>query len=242
MDRDFKTLAIVLRRENRGERNALLTLLTPDMGLLSVIAFGAGRGAGSSRSPLYGEGVFSLERKNENSIYLKDTEIISEHETAKDSVEKIGWVSLFSELVIKARVVDSSIYRLYTSVLDSITSDNIDKCAVYFLSHFLLLEGLSGDWENCPVCGKKYDEGEVLGFSTITSSASCSTCDTLSSTLILPPNARRYVSHVSLADLDEALSYTISRDFVRRISRYLMRSLEYVFPAKLMTIESGLIS
>lgn len=242
MDRDFKTLAIILRKENRGERNALLTLLTPDMGLLSVIAFGAGRGAGNSRSPLYGEGVFSLERKSENSIYLKDTEIISEHEAVKDSIEKVGWVSLFSELVIKGRTADSSVYRLYTSVLDGMTSDNIDKCAVYFLAHFLLLEGLSGDWENCPVCGKKYGEGEILGFNTIFSCASCSSCDTLSSALILPPNARRYVRYVSFSDFDEAVSCTISRDFVRRISRYLMRSLKYVFPARLMTIESGLIS
>lgn len=242
MDRDFKTLGIIVRKENTGERNSRLTLLTPDMGLMPVTAFGAGRGAGSARAPLYGEGVFSLERKNGNTVYLKDTQIISTHDSVSSSIDTIGWVSLFSELIIKSRTADSRIYRLYTSVLDNADDDNINKCAVYFLTHFLLLEGMSGDWETCPACGKRYEEGEILGFNTIAAGASCSSCDTLSSSLILPPNARRYVMKVSRVDIEEALGYSIRQDFVRRISRYLLRSLEYVFPAKLMTIESGLIS
>lgn len=155
MDRDFKTLGIIVKRENRGERNVLLTLLTPDMGLLDVLSFGGGRGASSYRAPLYGEGVFSLERKSGTNNCLKDTQIISEHEWVKDSIEKVGWASLFSELVIKSRSAESGIYRLYTSVLDSMTDENVDRNAVYFLIHFLLSEGLSGDWETCPMCGRR---------------------------------------------------------------------------------------
>ena len=242
MDRDSKTLGIILKRENRGERNSSLTILTPDNGLITVTAYGSGRGAKSYRAPLYGEGVFSIERKNEYSISLKDTEILSEHEWVKDSVEKIAWVSLFSELVIKARTTGSEMYSLYTSTLDNINDDNIERVAVYFLSHFLKQEGLSSDWETCPMCGKRYDEDEVLGFSTLSSSAVCSACDTLSSSLILPPNARRYILRVSQSNIRDSLSFSISDSFVRRISRYLMHSLVYVFPSKLMTLSSGLIS
>ncbi len=242
MDRDSKTLGIIIRRENRGERNASLTILTPDNGLITVTAYGSGRGAKNYRAPLYGEGVFSIEKKSENAISLKDSEIISEHEWVKDSTDKIGWVSLFSELVIKAKSTGSAVYSLYTSTLDSINDENIDKVAVYFLTHFLKEEGLSGDWETCPMCGKKYEEDEILGFSTVSSSAVCSSCDTLSQELILPPNARRYILRVSESNIGEALSFGISESFVRRISRYLMRSLSYVFPVKLMTLSSGLIS
>ena len=242
MDRDFKTLGIIVKRENRGERNVLLSLLTPDMGLIDVLSFGGGRGASSYRAPLYGEGVFSLERKNGSVVYLKDTQIISEHEWVKDSIEKVGLVSLFSELVIKSRSADGGMYKLYTSVLDSLTDENADRAAVFFLTHFLLSEGLSGDWETCPMCGRKYDEKEILGFSTLSSSAVCSSCDTLSGTLILPPNARRYCRRVSESTLGEALACGISPEAAKRIRRYLIRSLEYIFPSRLMTIESGLIS
>ncbi len=242
MDRDFKTLAIVVKRENTGGRNAVLSLLTPDSGIISVTAYGSGRGASSCRSPLYGEGIFSLERKGASSFILKDTEIVSEHEWVKDSVEKIGWVSLFSELVVRGRLADGELYRLYTSSLDSITDDNIDPVAVYFLTHYLILQGLSGDWKVCPMCLKKYEDDEILGFSTITNSAVCSSCDTLSGTLILPPNARRYVMRVSSSDISQALSFTIRRETAGRISRYLMRSLRFIFPVRLCSLESGLIS
>ncbi len=242
MDRDFKTLGIVIRKENRGERNALISILTPDMGLLEAVGFGSGRGAKSFRSPLYGEGVFSLERKSENSIYLKDTEIITEHEWIKNNIDSIALSSLFSELVIKSRLVDGRVYRLYTSVLDRMDGDMTDRCAVYFLTHFLSIEGLSGDWKSCPVCGREYQDGEVLGFSTTTGSAVCSSCDTLSQTLILPSNARSYVMWVSLSDMETALGYNISDGAVRRIRNYLVRSLQYAFPARLKSLEAGLIS
>ncbi len=242
MDRDFKTLGIVIRKENRGERNALISILTPDMGLIEAVGFGSGRGAKSFISPLYGEGVFSLERKSENSIYLKDTEIITEHEWIKNDLDSIALSSLFSELVIKARVVDNAVYKLYTSVIDRMGEDKNDRAAVYFLTHFLIHEGLSGDWETCPGCGREYRTDEILGFSTLTSSAVCSSCDTLSSSLILPPNARSYVMWVSRSDIETALGYNISSTAVRRIRNYFLRSLEYVFPARLKSLESGLLS
>ncbi len=242
MERDFKTLGIIIKKENRGERNALVTLLTPDSGLVEALSFGGGRGASSFRIPLYGEGVFSLERKNGNAVYLKDCDIISEHEWVKDSIEGVAWAGLMSELVIKARVVDNAVYKLYTSVLDRMEGDEGGKCAVYFMTHFLLLQGLSGDWENCPSCGRTYGEWEVLGFSTVTGTAVCSSCDTLSSSLILPPNARSYLMWVSRSGIETALGWNISPGALSRIRSYLVRTLRYAFPARLKSLDSGLIS
>lgn len=240
MERDFKTLGIIIRKENRGERNVLLTVLTPDRGLVEALSFGGGRGSSSFRTPLYGEGVFSLERKNGNVVYLKDSDIITEHEWIKESVEGVAWAGLMSELVIKARVVDNAVYKLYTSVLDRM--DGEGKAAVYFLTHFLLLEGLSGDWENCPSCSRPFGKDEVLGFSTVTGTAVCSSCDTLSSSLILPPNARSYVMWVSRSDIETAFGFNISSNALSRIRNYLVRTLRYAFPTRLKSLESGLIS
>lgn len=241
MDRDYRTLGIIIKKANKGERNALLTILTPDEGLLSVTAYGSGRGASSCRAPLYGEGLFSLERKNETSFILKDSDIISDHEEVKESVGVIAMVSLFSELIIKMRAAGSAVYDLFTSVLDSIDDGNRDKCAVYFISHFLIIEGLSGGWESCPVCGRRYDEDEILGFSSVTQSAVCSSCDTYSSTLILPPNARRYILRLTEVRLPEALTFTISESFLKKIRDYLIRTLGCIIPGELLSLKSGLI-
>lgn len=241
MDRDFRTLGIIIKKANKGERNALLTILTPDNGLLYVTAYGSGRGASNCRSPLYGEGLFSLERKNESLFILKDSDMISDHEDVKTSVDVIAMLSLFSELIIKVRAAENDEYSLFTSVLDLINEENRDKCAVYFMSHFLLLEGFSSGWKICPVCGRRYKEDEILGFSSVTSSAVCSSCDTFSSTMILPPNARRYILRLSNSSLEEALSFTISEGFLKRIRDYLIRTLGYIIPGELMSLRSGLI-
>lgn len=238
MMRDEKILAVVVKKEKVGEHTGVITLLTPDDGLVRVTTYGT-KGA---YSPLYAEGLFSIERKNGRTAYLKDTEIITEHEWVKDSVEKVGLASLFSELILASRVGGSSLYRLFTSLLDNMSDDNIYKVSAYFITHFLLIEGLSGDWERCPVCSKVYRDGEVLGFSSLTNSAVCSSCDTFSSTLILPPNARRYIFTISHSDIESALCHNISLDAQKRINRYLIRSLEYVFPVKLKSLQSGLIS
>ncbi len=242
MTRDWKILAIVVKKEIVGEHNEVVTLLSPDNGILRVKSYGSTRGAGKCYSPLYGEGVFSIERKNSSTFYLKDSEIISEHEWVKDSIEKISWTSLFSELVLSSRLGGGALYRLFTSALDNIDGDNIYKVSAYFITHFLLIEGLSGDWETCPVCSKIYGQDEVLGFSSLTNSAVCSSCDTFSSTLILPPNARRYLFVISHSNIEDALCHNISIDALKRIDRYLVRSLEFVFPVTLKAVQSGLIS
>lgn len=241
MDRDFKSLAIIIKKEKKGERNGLLTLLSPDLGLIKAISFGSARSPKGDRFPLYAEGLFSLSKKGENAIYVKDVEILTDHDWVKNNLDKIGWVTLFSELVILSRLCDSKIYSLYTSVLDEMENKNVDRCAVYFISHFLLIEGLSGDWKVCPMCQREYRDDEILGFSTLSGTACCSSCDTLSSSLILPPNARRYIMYVSSSAIETSLAYKISDEFVKKISHYLVRTLEVSFPARLKTIESGLL-
>lgn len=241
MERDFKTLAIAIKREQVREKDLLLTLLTPDNGIIYALSYGSLKSNKAIKVPLYSEGSFSLFKKSASSFYIKDAEIISEHEESKNSIVKIGWTSLFSELIIKGKGSDSLIYRLFTSVLDRINDENIDNCAIYFIVHYLSWMGLGGDWENCPECGKRFGEEEILGYSALVNAPCCSSCDTLSSSLILPPNARRYLKRISEVDIDEALSFSISSLQSHRITRYLTRLLQFSFPLQLKTIESGLI-
>ncbi|MBQ0070256.1 MAG: DNA repair protein RecO C-terminal domain-containing protein [Spirochaetales bacterium] len=167
--------------------------------------------------------------------------MISIHEGIGDDLDRIAWATLFSELVIKGRSVDGSIYRLYAESLDSMEEDDVDRTAIYFLVHYLALSGLCGDYRVCPSCGRAFGDEEILGFSTLTGTAVCRECDNLDGTLILPPNARKYLARVFESSLEEALSLGLSADAARRISRNLLRSLRYVIPAPLKTLESGLL-
>ena len=166
MERDFKSLAVVIKKERKGERDSFITLLTPDMGILRVVAFGSGRSTklGSIYS-LYDEGVFSLSRRGEDSIIIRDKDIISSKDWIRGDLDCLTMCSLFSELVISSHSSTSEIYSLFVSVLDRMENENIDRLTVYFIVHFLSLEGLSGDWESCPICQRRYFDDEILGFS-----------------------------------------------------------------------------
>ncbi|MBQ0070257.1 MAG: recombination protein O N-terminal domain-containing protein [Spirochaetales bacterium] len=63
MERDFKTLGIVVKVENVRENDRLLTIMTPDRGLLKALSFGSRKSIRAVKAPLYTEGYFSLYEK-----------------------------------------------------------------------------------------------------------------------------------------------------------------------------------
>ncbi|MGN1163494.1 MAG: DNA repair protein RecO [Candidatus Ornithospirochaeta sp.] len=242
MERDFKTLGIVVGKTNVRDNDVMLSILTPDHGVMDVFVYGVRKSSRAVRARLFTEANFSLSRKGENGkVYMRDLDVLSLHEGMDADLEKLGWGSLFSEMVVKARCTGGEVYSLFVETIDNMEEGDSDKCAIYFLVHFLRLQGLSGDWHSCPKCQKEYADDEILGFSPRTGCAVCSRCDEMEGTLILPPNARKYLARIYGSTFPQALALVISGEMVRRISRNLMRSLRYSFPGVLKTLDSGLI-
>ncbi len=242
MERDFKTLGIVVGKTNVRDNDVLLSVLTPDYGVMDVFVYGVRKSSRAVRARLFTEANFSLSRKGENGkVSLKDLDVLSLHEGMDESLEKVGWGSLFSEMVVKAGCQGGEIYSLLASTLDHMEEGDVDRSAIYFMVHFLRLQGLSGDWHSCPKCQKEYEAEEILGFSPVSGCAVCSRCDEMEGTLILPPNARKYLARVYGCTFPQAMALSISGEMVKRISRNLMRSLRYSFPGVLKTLDSGLI-
>jgi DNA repair protein RecO (recombination protein O) len=240
MERDSKCFAIVVKTAKVRENDRLITLLSPDRGLFDVYVYGARKSVKSVKAPLYTEGVFSLYQKGENGkISLKDIDVISTHDGILDDLDSNLLASLFSEMVIKGKAQDASIYKLYTEALDALESENLDKVAAIFILHFLALSGLSGTYRECPNCQRVYSDAEVLGFSLSMGVAVCNECDTMNMELILPPNARLYAARALELPFNEALQLGISQEQIQRIAWYLKRCLRYSFPSHLNTLDMG---
>ena len=89
MERDFKTLGIVLKKDNAKDNDVVIRILTPDMGVLEVYVYGVRKSPKAVRASVFTEGVFSLNRRNENGkITLKDVDTLSFHEKIGESLEK----------------------------------------------------------------------------------------------------------------------------------------------------------
>lgn len=242
MDRDSKTLGVVIKTENVKEKDRIISLLTPDDGVIKVLVYGAQKSLKSIKAPLYSEGMFSLYKKSSGEIYtLKDVDLIALHEYISEDLDRIAVASLFSELILKSRSLDPSLYKLYTDAIDYLETVSYRKVVVAFAMKFLELSGLVGDYKTCPVCGRVYRDDEVLGFSASLSTAVCSDCDTMEGRMILPPSARRYLERVLSSDFALSLSLRLSDEQLFRVYRYVLRTLLMCFSDNIETLSSGLL-
>ena len=239
MERDSKGLAIVIRSVKIRDNDRLLTLFSPSLGILQAVAYGARKSIRSIKAPLYTEGNFSLE-KTRRGTTLKDIDVISTHSGIMEDLDRMQAATLFSDLVLTARSAEPELYALYASALDALEDTGFERVVTQFIVHFLTLEGLSGDYASCPVCGRGYGEEEILGFSASEGVAVCHDCDTMDGALLLPPRARAYLRRSIEIPFRDALSLRVSEEQGHRIARYRLRTLPFSFPGKLRSLEYGI--
>ena len=240
MEHDSKGLGVVIRSERVRENDRILTLLSLPLGIIKVISYGARKSIKCIRAPLYTEGVFSLSLSRGDRWSLKDIDVISTHDYLLEDLEKNMAAALFSEMVISGRDTSAELYSLYTGALDLLEFYDSESVVISFIAHCMRLFGLSGDYEVCPVCQRAYRDDEILGFSDTEGVAACSECDTMSGSLILPPNARRFLARTLALSLKESMELRISPEQRHRIFRYMLRSLSLSFPGKLESLEHGI--
>ena len=242
MERDFKTLGIVLKKDNVKDNDVIIRILTPDRGILEVYVYGVRKSSKAVRASVFTEGVFSLSRRTENGkITLKDVDTLSYHEEIGGSLEKTALASLFCEMIIKGKSVDAYVYSLLAAVFDNLEQGEVDLVVIYFIVQYLRVQSLGGDWRYCPECQSEYKDDEILGFSLSLGTAVCNKCDEMNGSFILPPNARKYLARIYECSIKEAGDMRISDEMARRIFRYLLRTLKHSFPVRLNVLETGLI-
>ncbi len=232
-----KGLGIVIRSDKVRNSDRMLTLLSVPLGIVRVISYGSRKSLKAVRAPLFTEGVFSLERGQSELWTLKDIDVLSSHESLFEDLGKNMAATLFAELILTSGSSDQAVYRLFARALDGLERGDHESIAIAFIVNFLSLSGFIGDWERCPVCRREYGEDEILGFSAPEGVPACHDCDTMAMSLILPPNARRYVRRVLETGLDGELS--ISPMQRHRIFRYFLRLLRLSYPGRLRSLEAG---
>ena len=240
MERESKGLAIVAKSERVRESDRLLTLFSLPLGFVKIISYGAQKSIKAIKAPLYTEAVFSLSRSNSGKWVLKDIDVVSTHGFISEDLSKNMAAMLFSDIAISFKDSSETAYSLYAKSLDLLEFYDSERVAISFILHYLALQGLGSDYEACPVCSHVYGDEEILGFSDAEGVAVCFECDTMSRSLILPPNARRFLSRTLSLSIEDSLELRISDVQKHRIFRYMLRSLSLAFPGRLESLEHGI--
>ena len=243
MERDSKELAVVLKVEPKGDVSKLVTLLSADSGVFTAVLYGARKSAKALKVPLYSEGSFSLYRVRErNQCSVKDVDYISLRENILGDFPSLMIGSLISELTITSRMNGAGIYSLVAKCLDELEFGSSPKrVAIYFIINYLELFGTLSSLDFCPVCQKRYADGEILGYSIKEGTLCCMDCDEHDRNLILPPNARAFLIRNLELPLADALSLEISDMMIGRIYSFLLRFLRLSYPMRLKSLDSGML-
>ena len=244
MERDVKGLCLVLKTENTGERDRLLTLFSPSLGMLRCRVYGAQKSKKAAQRPLYSEGNFSLYSVPEKHQWsYKDSDIIAERHEILEDLDRTVAASLFSELIMTSRSEDPYLYELISGAFDRLTvGEDWRRVTISFVVKFLSFFGTLPGFSECPVCQKVYDEREVLGYNDREGTPCCSACDTAEGAMLLPPNARRFLGRTLEVEFGDTFLLGISEVMTERIFRYVLRLLMRSYPTGLKTLSSGLWS
>ena len=159
------TQAIVLRRADTGDNDRMLTLFTPDHGLISAMC----RGCRKQKSPLmaasevFCSGEYVLYRREDHATVVS-CDVREAYYPLRQDVERLSHGAYLVELCALAVQPEEENRRLFVLLsqclaylaYDDVPSRNV---TALFLLGFMSLMGFRPMVAHCAVCGRPLDDG-----------------------------------------------------------------------------------
>jgi DNA repair protein RecO (recombination protein O) len=247
MFRTSTTEAIVLRKVRVGEIHKALTLLTPDAGLLSVMAHGAfkiGSRFGTVSEPFTIIRAYLYHDPVKNQYKLTDAECLRALEGIRHSVARFYVASLWAEVVLKSYAAGgsfASLYRLLAEALVLLEGEleaGLTALSVQVLFRFLELSGQRPELEHCALCGTAHEEHSRSYLSREEGAFVCSACATPGS-LSLPAGSRRYLLGTLSLPLSQAVRVRLEDEALRSLKEAAYFLVQSGLETGLNAIRSG---
>ena len=219
-----KTKGIVINQANSKETDKILTILTPDLGKISVIVKGAKKS--SSKVALSELFVFLdlVLYKNTGDIYvLNSAEIIEMFYNLRIDIEKIYYLTYICRLVSDVATENENSFELMQLLLNTIylfsegKKDNM-FIATVFQIRLLRVLGFNPIIKNCAVCGNE----EVSSFSIRDNGLICLACakqDTGS--ISLSQSTISALKYILVADSKKVFSFSISDNVLSELRLFI---------------------
>ncbi len=180
----YRTLGLILKKEDRGEADQLFTIYTKDFGRLEILAKGIRKITSKLRS---GVDIFYLSEIEfiQGKVYktLTDAILIEKFEGLRKNLLKLKIASKISEFfdnLVREVEADEKIWQLLTETLEKLnnsqpTTDSLQLIYYYFLWNLLSILGYKPELYLCLLCQKKL-KPEILYFSPKEGGIICHNC------------------------------------------------------------------
>ncbi|MFN8496283.1 MAG: DNA repair protein RecO [Anaerolineae bacterium] len=244
-ERLYRTEAIVLKRQDFGEADRLLTILTRERGKLRVIAKGARRT--SSRKAGHVE-LFSqsqlLLAKGRNMDIVTQAQVVTSHPTLYNDLLRYTYASYMAEMVDKFLEEEDphgEVYDLLREGLAALVAEGSDAHLALLMRFFELrllgLVGFQPSLFHCAHCGSPL-AAEDQYFSATAGGALCPNCRSFEADVVpLPLTTLKVARFIQTRDYAQVRTIALSPDVQRDLERLLLRYLTHVLERQLKSVE-----
>lgn len=230
---------LVIGEKNTGESNRLVTILTPDRGVIRAFANGARKiksraGAAtellcySSFTIFKNRDTYSIDEASPNEVFFK----------LRGDIVKLSLAQYFCELAaaIVPENVESEIYlRTLLNSLHFLATDKRDPNIIKAVTELRLVSGAgyTPDLVACAVCGE-YEGGAML-FDTIEGALYCPQCrpSAPASAEEISPSVLAAMRHIIYSDFSKLYNFSLPEETARHLAyvseKYLKAQLERGF-------------
>lgn len=240
----ISTLAVVVREQTLDEQDKLLTLLTPDRGLLTAYAKNARKIKGSmiSSTELLCYSQFYI-FKGRNGYFIDKAENHTIFFGVRQDIEKLSLATYFCQLCCELvpeednqdgylRLLLNSLHFLEKNALPLMQLKSI------FELRILTMSGYMPDLVACSVCGELEDQ--QIFFLPSQGRIWCGTCVAEATSYgshpkFLSPGVFQAMRHILYSDFQKLFSFRLSPQGITALAEicreYLLCQVEHVLPA-----------
>ena len=153
----FKVEAVVLKTDDFGDANRVVTLFTKEFGKLEVNAYGCRR----SRSPLSGatqmfNHISATLTRGSKVDTIREADILNFYDALTKDLERLAYASLLFEIVNRMtfpRQKEIETFNLLTKSLPALSTRNPKIAALIGACQFMETSGVQLNFSRCVHCG-----------------------------------------------------------------------------------------
>jgi DNA repair protein RecO (recombination protein O) len=237
--RAFRCEGVVLRHRDMGEADRLITLLTPDHGIVRAVARGARKPTSKTGGHLDLLRHVSLTVSEGRAFRtVGQVESVEGHRSLRDDLGRMSRGIYFAELAERFSVEDApnaAVFRLLARSLGLLEKTPApDLLTRWFETRLLHLSGFLPQFTVCADCGRGLAQQDHV-FSAERGGILCPDCKPAGSDVLLPAGvpAIKLLRHLARSEWGAVEALRIPLDDLHQVERVLRAHLRYVVDHKI---------
>lgn len=253
-ERNRETQGIIFSLRQHGEQNRIVTVLTPDQGIINCMLYGGPKSRLRSLVQPFNIGSLYLYTDNiKKSTKISDFDAKKIHMSLRENLYKSWAATLASEIVLKTKCAgdSKSAFILLSALLDGIDAVSEDEARLgmlRFLWRYLGLLGIQPDVRECISCGTSLLAKEHhVYFMENQNGFACADCFSYSAERLQNESAMfsldihglTYLAAINELTPGKVRELILPAESAYKLKRFLYHLIEKSCGTRLETLESG---